>query len=294
MQIENKNMPQYLYRFMDFTNLIDMFEQKQLVLVNPRLWDDPYENRILKYLEYKETLREIINYLKTIVDKELYISNFINAAIYSKYISYQQSWTELEESDAMWRIYNTNKNYSSIKVKIDRLYLQNLLAKNSSNDSVLSYNKVQYYKNFNLNHQLKNIIQKGEFTKINFDIQEIFFNKRYEFNHEKEWRIYCIDLTHYNNTIESTRKETKDMNIDSEEYLDFFINLNEKYKKKKSPIFKLSINPIEFIESVTIHPLAPPHIAQTIRAYIDNFNNREENRDKRNIEFEVSKLYKFE
>lgn len=37
----------HLQRFMDLANFMDLVEMKKLTLVNPSLWEDPFENYIL-------------------------------------------------------------------------------------------------------------------------------------------------------------------------------------------------------------------------------------------------------
>lgn len=71
-----------------------MVQTKSLNFVLPIVWDDPYENRYLELLI--ETLDSTAKNI---------------AAIYEN-ICFAQSWSYLDESDVMWRIYSYDNQLS--------------------------------------------------------------------------------------------------------------------------------------------------------------------------------------
>ncbi|MCT4586003.1 MAG: hypothetical protein N4A54_13835 [Peptostreptococcaceae bacterium] len=213
------------------------------------------------------------------------ILNFLNI----KNAFYGQSWSFHEESDALWRIYSNSSDNATIKIKTlhNTEKLDNIKMLNNNNLTI-GFHKIRYI----------DIFFKGEIAGIKDDdlsgkYLESLMTKRNAFEHEKESRIYASHEYSFNNLTWSYVKNYSKIEDWNYSY-NFIKKMNENFNEEKNNILELDIEPTEFIESITVSPLAPPHIAKTIRAYIDNFNNREENRDKRNIEFEVSKLYKFE
>lgn len=67
--------PRKLYRIMDFTKVVQIFESETLYFANPSVWDDPYEQMLKHPMDH---------------------------AIFA------QCWGRLSISDAMWRIYSRN------------------------------------------------------------------------------------------------------------------------------------------------------------------------------------------
>lgn len=98
-----------IYRFISFEAFMDMLIKKSLTFVHPSTWDDPYE---LKLFESK---------FSHIIDSgnSLYEENTLGAIlehIISKKL-FCQSWTKLDESDALWRIYNHHN--TSVRIEVD-------------------------------------------------------------------------------------------------------------------------------------------------------------------------------
>lgn len=97
----------FLYRYVSFETFVGMVQKKALTFVLPSVWDDPKEdlpfNQFLEKIEFGLEIAFLI-------------------AAHNK--TYAQSWSELAESDAMWRIYAHNNRSLRIKVsqeKISRL-----------------------------------------------------------------------------------------------------------------------------------------------------------------------------
>ena len=48
INLTEQQKSKYIYRTISFSRLVEMFETKQNTLLSPSLWDDPFENFILK------------------------------------------------------------------------------------------------------------------------------------------------------------------------------------------------------------------------------------------------------
>lgn len=91
----------FLYRIIPEHRLYEMFENHENVLVSPSLWDDPFENFILK-APVRSCSGEIGEF-----------------GFHSDL--YGQCWTRHKASDAMWRIYSQDKRAVRIRTTIDKL-----------------------------------------------------------------------------------------------------------------------------------------------------------------------------
>lgn len=92
-------MNQYLYRYISFETFVGMIQKQALTFVLPEIWEDPKEN---------DGFFSFLTGLNDPLEKALFM------AIYQK--TFAQSWSLLEESDAMWRIYSYNKRAIRIKI----------------------------------------------------------------------------------------------------------------------------------------------------------------------------------
>src|SRR3989304_5726592 len=101
VDIDNPDL--YIYRVFKANRLIEMFKTKKLVLVKPELWDDPFENFLIKSSTPLPSGG---------------IMSFRGVAD----CFYGQCWTLNQESDAMWRIYSPDKNGAKVKTTIRRLH----------------------------------------------------------------------------------------------------------------------------------------------------------------------------
>ncbi len=97
----------FLYRYISFETFVGMVQKNALTFVLPSVWDDPQE--AAPFFEYAKKINSGIEYA-------------LQVAVYNKI--YAQCWTELSESDAMWRIYSYNNR--AIRIKIERDVIQQL------------------------------------------------------------------------------------------------------------------------------------------------------------------------
>lgn len=87
-----------IYRFISFEIFIDMLMKQSLTFVHPTLWDDPYEFKLLEY-----NFKRMIESSRSFTDVDTLgalLEHIISMKLYC------QSWTKLDESDALWRIYS--------------------------------------------------------------------------------------------------------------------------------------------------------------------------------------------
>jgi hypothetical protein len=92
-----------IYRIFTIRRLLEVFQSKQLTLVKPAKWDDPFENFLLK----------------SVID--LGHGDYAGLEPIQQTL-YAQCWTTLEESDAIWRIYAPKKNSVRVKTTVRELW----------------------------------------------------------------------------------------------------------------------------------------------------------------------------
>ena len=181
---ELKNHPDLnipLYRIIPFKRLIEIFETKELTIAPADSWEDVYENFLTKA-------------------KFNYNSIKIGSSGFGEMI-YGICWSLNRETDAMWRIYSTDK--SSVKIKTSLLKL-----KNSVDSYINEYdNKINFCSIGKVRYKsLKNIIKyyndlpSGAIQSrfLSYVVKSQFI-KRKEFKHESELRlIFAIYLSSKN------------------------------------------------------------------------------------------------
>ncbi|MCR8930408.1 MULTISPECIES: DUF2971 domain-containing protein [unclassified Pseudomonas] len=153
--------PKRLYRILDFTRVVQIFERGELYFANPSKWDDPYERRI---------------------------SHSRSHALFA------QCWCQLGISDAMWRIYSQNGMGVRISTTDKKL---NAAVKTFVRDKGYRFRlgEVDYKSQADLNFEARKIAAE---LRENFKIKravDILYMKREAFRHESEWRatIFCPD-----------------------------------------------------------------------------------------------------
>lgn len=93
---------EFLYRYISFETFVDMVQKNALTFVLPSVWDDPQEES---------------PFIQMVKKKNSGLEEAFFIAIHNKI--YAQSWSELAESDAMWRIYAYNNRAVRVKVSMD-------------------------------------------------------------------------------------------------------------------------------------------------------------------------------
>ena len=172
----NENLDNlHLFKFIDFKSLAFMLHDSRLYLDRVKeAWEDPYENFFLK-----ENL-QLEDGTKVLADDNL-------PGIFG------QSWTYVDESDAMWRIYSqddvdTNgthmRNFHGVRIETTARKLLNLVYVDDDSMADTWIGKVKYLELEDINKQLQSATQS-----IRDYLGQSFFIKRKEFDHESEFRV---------------------------------------------------------------------------------------------------------
>lgn len=143
-----------LYRILDFTKVVQIFEKKELYFANPSSWEDPYER---------------------------HIKHSKNHAIFA------QCWSRIPISDAMWRIYS--QNGMGVRISTTNVKLAAVL-KAAAQKKEYRYRvaRVKYKSQADLVVETKKIAAD---LNESFDISraiDALYMKREAFDHEREWR----------------------------------------------------------------------------------------------------------
>lgn len=248
----------YLYRFLSFESFVDMVQRQSLAFVHPSVWDDPKELGLLR--EYISFLLFDIFSNKPDMSKMRKLSSYY----ISLFITYCQSWTKLEESDALWRIYSHNNCAIRVAIK---------------NSSISNLEKVLIQPVFYTEHPFI-------FLKQPHNANSLISTKRKIFSHEKEVRLIhyadnLIDeeISQWLNILDEgferfSSLSFKDKKTSKKKSKDFFhfsrVTIFENIFNNIQPVTYINHSHIpNFIYSVMLHPLAPGWFEETVRRYCE-------------------------
>ncbi|WP_316801462.1 DUF2971 domain-containing protein [Pedobacter frigidisoli] len=171
-----------IYRIFSFQRLQEIFTQKKLTLVRPSMWDDPFENFILR--------------------AQATVDGGTPFNIASRNHHYGQCWSRTKESDAMWRIYSPDKEGVKVKTTIAKLF-RPLFEKGGSFRDIhdQEYNlqsfigKVKYQSQKSLTAMLDDTIRMNGkiMDQSGWGQASSFYFKRWAFKHENEVRLIFRD-----------------------------------------------------------------------------------------------------
>ncbi len=128
LNFKSTELDKPIYKVLKFDYLVEMFQNNLNTLLNPSIWDDPYENLFM------DSTIEFVNGLS--LKSELCKSMFC------------QSWSFTKESDAMWRIYSPDNN--SVKISSTPRKLLKSLTAIDENSNKVFIGKVKYLKSIDL------------------------------------------------------------------------------------------------------------------------------------------------
>lgn len=175
--IKKSELNANIYRVFNVTRLLELFKTQQNTIVRPRLWDDPFENYILKSIGVTS-------------DGEKVNFGFQNDL-------YGQCWTFERESDAMWRIYSPDKLGVRVRTTVQKLH-ESLFSQTVHNAELSAFLGKVLYKpqNYMVKQIRDRIIMQGQiFDTSGRGIVETLLMKREEFRHEKEVRLIYFNQT---------------------------------------------------------------------------------------------------
>lgn len=172
INLDETELKQYAYRTISYDRLIELFTTKQNTLVKPTLWEDTFENFVLKSKLINTTGQQI----------EYDVHNRM----------YGQCWTLEKSSDAMWRIYSSDKDGIRIRTTINQLLDSFCLAIIDRGNCKYCIGKVEYLTEIELIKRAKSTFTPhGEIT-----LRKLFSSlllKRRAFRHENEIRLMFCD-----------------------------------------------------------------------------------------------------
>ncbi|WP_310048913.1 DUF2971 domain-containing protein [Pseudomonas fluorescens] len=148
-----------LYRIMDFSRVVQLFEKKELYFANPSTWDDPYE-QLLKHSK----------------DHALF----------------GQCWSRTFSSDALWRIYS--KDGMGVRISTTEEKLRQVIRSGIEGKGYkYRLREVKYVSQLRLSRKAKIIASSmRDFLDVPSAV-DMLYMKREAFSHENEWRatLYC-------------------------------------------------------------------------------------------------------
>ena len=189
LYLDNLDKDTPIYRVLPFETLLELLNESKLTLVKTKLWEDPYENYLLKCNAFLSDGTPVgIEHLQ----EQLF----------------GQCWTLTPESDALWRIYSYETKGIRIKTTINKLF--NVVFDKHSRSSLINsfIGKVRYAsKQAIQNHfsqpQNTTPIMSDTSAQLMIDAQ---LWKRAEFQHENEIRVlYYVDSRH-NDRLSNIKK----------------------------------------------------------------------------------------
>ena len=228
-----------IYRIFSIKRFKELIKTKKLVLVNPYKWDDPFENFFLR--------ANAIDQDGSLVS----LQNIANSW-------YGQCWTFNKESDALWRIYSSDKDGVRVKTTVKKLFSSVW----NDNDKFKSLNYFIGAVEYKSRKEIEEFMNNTSFWDIaiggqNDGFAKLLCIKRLEFQHENEVRL----LIHDNNNIGKNGRFGIDIeceNIFEEICLDprleedSYEELKEEIKKYiksvpiiQSELYKVTLNPIK-------------------------------------------------
>ena len=170
IDLDDINSP--IYRVLEISRLIDVFELKVFELTAPKLWDDPYEN-FLKYSHGINLNDDRVRY---------------NYEGYSKLI-FGQCWTLNEENDAIWRIYSPSKDRVKVRTTIKKL--QKVLKRIQDKEFMSYIGRVKYENEDDIKAKISTAIKNSHKLPFNKEslVREHYLVKREAFIYENEVRL---------------------------------------------------------------------------------------------------------
>jgi len=172
LNLEESEYDQYIYRIISYERFIDLFKNRKNTLIKPKLWEDNFENLVLK------------SKLKFPDGSEIELDTHERL--------YGQCWTTSKASDAMWRIYSQDKQGIRIRTTIKNLLYSLDLANVNTAMTESCIGKVGYKAEATIISQAKQAFSPD--GRITFgSLFSSLLIKRKAFDHEKEVRLIYLD-----------------------------------------------------------------------------------------------------
>lgn len=159
-----------IYRVFPRNRFFELFDEKKNALVWPTMWEDPFENFILR------------SPVRTAAGEPGEFAFHEDV--------YGQCWTLKKRSDAMWRIYSPKTDAVRVRTTVGRL-IDSLCAANKgvTNDCCF-IGKVDYPPDFKLKKFARTVFKDGLNAEA---VARSLLKKRDAFEHEDEVRLIYFD-----------------------------------------------------------------------------------------------------
>ncbi len=162
----------HIHRIFPFERFVDLVRNQWLALVRPSCWEDPFENPLNRMIT------------EALTGKKLRLPHFES-------MFFAQCWSFAGESDAMWRIYSTDKRGVLVTASAQALLT---LGKSQFEPPLeqMFLGKVQYKsqvelkKLFESEEFLRNVLRAPAYSPVS---SSVLLYKRDSFEHEKEVRL---------------------------------------------------------------------------------------------------------
>lgn len=227
-----------IYKYLTFTQFVDMVECQRLYLTRISEWDDVYEAAGLKHAVSTSIPKLAPSFVSEMMGEEL--MTVLDKNVFDSY--YAQSWTISEqESDAMWRIYSPQRDGVRIKMKADTVERSIREGLKIIDPKAQVYQSRVIYRNDNL----------GE-----------IYVKRKAFEHENEYRFWTVIQMGSINPPPD-RAFINDTNG--------FIRYLEKCHKGVPVSLYYPVS-LDMIDEITLDPRAASYHEETFNTYCENRN----------------------
>jgi hypothetical protein len=218
-----------IYRIFPFESLLEMLNTNSLTLVKTRMWEDPYENFLLKCNATMQNGMPVN--LKGLQEQ-----------------IFGQCWTLYPETDAFWRIYSHDKNGVRIKTTVRKLFDVIFDDTSYANLTTSFIGKVQYDTQQNIGALFSNPAYIGSILRdtTGKGLVESQLIKRIEFEHEKEVRLlYSVD-----SSLPEIQYDIKKFNINPNSLIDD-IMLDPRISPRNENIYRQTIQRLNYINPIT-------------------------------------------
>ena len=172
LNLDDSDLNKYVYRTISMDRLLELFETGENTLVKPSLWEDTFENFVLKSKLQTES-GETIEY--DVHDR-----------------LYGQCWTLEKSSDAMWRIYSQDKKGIRIRTTIGDLFDSLNEASVDTPKCLFSIGKVEYLKETSLVSRANKTFESNGGVRFGNLFKSLLIKRR-AFKHENEVRLMFLD-----------------------------------------------------------------------------------------------------
>lgn len=234
----------FLYRYISFETFVGMVQKSTLTFVLPSVWDDPQEG---------SPFMQLVEKRESVLEKSFYL------ATYNKVFA--QSWSELSESDAMWRIYAYNNRALRIKIKRDSV---------TQLDDVVSIPVTYSDKKFDFKEMSDNVFFSSmAYKRTAFSHEkEVRLVKRYRYKDKEDAELHIKALMvvyEHPQRMEILDSIFPDMTLEEKiDEIAILLNMGKNSKKTKDISYAHIPN---FIEGVMVHPLAPDWYVEVVQEY---------------------------